>query len=235
VKITVLAFASAGEVLGSTESSVDLPADSTLDDLRRQLTKLHPALDDLWPRLAVAVDGVLSNQNLILAEGNEVALLPPVSGGQPAPRVRVDEAPIDAAQLQRIVAATGCGAVVLFLGTVRDHHQGRAVAALSYSAYRSMAESVLEAIVDELEAMAPATQIAIHHRIGNLRPGESSVGIAVAAPHRRPAFELSRLALERLKREVPVWKREHYTDGEARWREEEPLTRQADSLGSIAS
>ncbi|MBZ0112177.1 MAG: molybdenum cofactor biosynthesis protein MoaE [Thermoanaerobaculia bacterium] len=236
MKITVVAFASASEALGSSETSVELPADSTLDDLRQRLTKLYPGLADLWPRLAIAVDGVLSNRNPALADGNEVALLPPVSGGESPARVRVDGAPIDAAELQQIVAATGCGAVVLFLGTVRDHHQGRQVKALSYTAYRRMAESVLETIVAELEAQEPATRIAIHHRVGNLLPGESSVGIAVAAPHRQPAFELSRLALERLKREVPVWKMEHYSDGEARWREEEPLNPQVIiSAGSTSS
>lgn len=235
VKITVVAFASASEVLGSSETSFELPSASTLDDLRARLTTLHPALENLWPRLAIAVDGVLSSENVVLLEGSEIALLPPVSGGEPAPRVRVDEEPIDAADLQQIVASTDCGAVVLFLGTVRDHHQGREVEALSYTAYRRMAESVLGTIVAELEAQEPTTRIAIHHRIGDLRPGESSVGIAVAAPHRQPAFELSRLALERLKREVPVWKREHYVDGEIRWREEEPLNPPFDTLGNTTA
>ena len=139
-------------------------------------------------------------------------------------RARLVDEPIDVAAAERAVAAPGCGAVLLFLGTVRDHHQGRAVRRLTYSAYRPMALKVLERIAAELEAEDPGLRVAIVHRLGDVPVVEASVVIAVASPHRQAAYEASRLALERLKREVPIWKREHYDDGDVAWREEEPLT-----------
>ncbi len=134
-----------------------------------------------------------------------------------------DEA-IDVAAVERSVAGAGRGAVLLFLGTVRDHHRGRAVDRLTYSAYRAMATETLERIARELEAKAAELRVAIVHRLGEVPVGEASVAIAAASPHRAAAYDASRQALERLKREVPIWKREHYADGEAVWREEESLT-----------
>jgi len=138
-------------------------------------------------------------------------------------RARLVDEPIDVTAAERAVAAPGCGAVLLFLGTVRDHHRGRAVKLLTYNAYRPMALKVLERITAELEAEEAGLRVAIVHRLGDVPVGEASVVIAVASPHRQAAYEASRLALERLKREVPIWKREHYDDGDVAWREEEPL------------
>lgn len=112
---------------------------------------------------------------------------------------------------------------MIFLGNVRDHHAGRPVAKLTYSAYRPMALEGLRKIVADLEAGAPGLRAAIVHRLGEVPVGEASVVIAVASPHRAAAYEASRTALERLKAEIPIWKREHYADGEEAWREEEPL------------
>ncbi len=112
--------------------------------------------------------------------------------------------------------------MVLFLGTVRDDHRGRRVASITYTAYRPMAERVLGRIAGELEAEHGAA-VAIVHRLGAVEAGEASVAIAVAAPHRAAAYAASRAALERLKREAPIWKREHYLSGESAWREEESL------------
>jgi molybdopterin synthase catalytic subunit len=155
---------------------------------------------------------------------DEVSEAPAVTAtGAPRLRAALVEAPIDPQAALAAVAAPARGAVVLFLGTVRDRHRGRAVAALTYSAYRPMAEARLAKIVADLEAAAPGLAAAIVHRLGRLLPGEPSVAIAVAAPHRAAAYEASRTALERLKAEVPIWKREHYADGGAAWREEEVL------------
>ena len=98
------------------------------------------------------------------------------------------------------------------------------VGRLTYSAYRSMAESGLLRIVEDLEASAPGLRAAIVHRLGEVPVGEASVAIAVGSPHRAAAYDASRTALERLKTEIPIWKREHYTEGPPLWREEEPLT-----------
>jgi molybdopterin synthase catalytic subunit len=133
------------------------------------------------------------------------------------------DGPLDVDRAVAAVAAPERGAVVVFLGTVRDHHAGRPVERLTYSAYRSMATDVLRRIVADLEAEHDRLRAAIVHRLGEVPVGEPSVVIAVAAPHRAAAYEASRAALERLKREAPIWKREHYAGGASGWREEEAL------------
>jgi molybdopterin synthase catalytic subunit len=232
MRIRVLAFASASDTLGAGELEMELPAGSRVADLRSRLEASHPELAALWPRLAVAVDGEVVSAGAELAEGAEVALLPPVSGGSGASgppgvaegvRAELAEAPIDVARVAAAVSAPSRGAVLLFLGTVRDSHRGRRVERLTYSAYRAMAEERLLRIVDELEAGGEDLALAIVHRLGEVAVGEASVVIAAASPHRAAAYEASRQALERLKHEVPIWKREHYGEGESAWREEESL------------
>lgn len=219
MKIRLLAFASAGDALGTTETELELPEGSRVADLRARLDRDHPALAPLWPRLAVAVDGRIAGQDEPLADGVEVALLPPVSGGSGL--AELVDGPLDVDRAVRSVEAPGFGAVVVFLGTVRNHHAGRAVEKLTYSAYRKMAADTLAKIVSDLEALG--TRVAIVHRLGEVPVGEASVVIAVGSPHRALAYEASRTALERLKAEVPIWKREHYAEGETVWREEEAL------------
>lgn len=136
---------------------------------------------------------------------------------------RLTDEAIDVAALTAEVADPTRGAVLVFLGTVRDSHAGRAVERLTYSAYRPMAETRLARIETELEAEHENLRITIVHRLGEVLAGVPSVVIAVASPHRAAAYEASRVALERLKAEVPIWKREHYADGDAEWREAEPL------------
>jgi molybdopterin synthase catalytic subunit/molybdopterin converting factor small subunit len=220
VKVRIMAFASAAEALGGRE--IEVPDGCRLDELRGRLEAEHADLRELWPRLAVAVGGELVPPDASLAPGDEVALLPPVSGGGPA-RARLVEEPIDLDALEVAVRRPGSGAVVLFVGRVRDQHAGRDVVGLTYEAYRPMAEAALARIADELTAAAPGLEVSITHRLGELTVGDASVAIAVSSPHRTAAFEASRTALERLKREVPIWKLERYADGAARWREEEPL------------
>lgn len=223
VTVRLLAFATAADAVGDAEQEIEIAAGATVGDLQRQLSARFPGLRELWPRLAVAVDGRLARPEAELADGAEVALLPPVSGGSGAPPVLCD-GPLDVAAVVTRVSAPARGAVVTFLGTVRDHHAGRPVEHLLYTAYRPMAERAIQRIVADLEAAHGDLAAAIVHRLGEVPAGEPSVVIAVASPHRQAAYEASREALERLKREVPVWKREHYADGGAAWREEEPLT-----------
>lgn len=230
IQVRVLGFASAGDALGATEVAIEMPAGSRVADLRRRLDARHPALGPLWPRLAVAVDGRLEGDEAPLRDGCEVALLPPVSGGSgPAGVTGLADGPIDVSRLIAAVSGPSRGAVVVFAGTVRDHHRSRAVAGLRYSAYRAMAETVLAGIVADLEADG-GVRAAIVHRLGEVPVGEASVVIAVASPHRAAAYEASRTALERLKTEAPIWKRERYADGGEAWREEEPLTAAAPAV-----
>ncbi len=237
MNIRIIAFATASDILGKEPVELTIPDGSSLSDLRGELLAQYPELNKLWPRLAIAVDGELVRGDRELLDGCEVALLPPVSGGSGGPdgvgsngtggRTGLTDLPIDVAAMERSVVDPACGAVLLFLGNVRDHHAGRQVARLGYSAYRTMAAKTLARIAAELEAESAERgvrmNVAIMHRLGEVPVGEASVVIAVSSPHRDAAYQASREALERLKREVPIWKREHYVDGETVWREEESL------------
>lgn len=253
MKIRLLAFASASDALGGVEAEIELPEGADVARLRSELEARHPDVTALWSRLAVAVDGEIAAPETALWEGVEVALLPPVSGGAggrgagaatgprsggPASRLRaaLTEEPIDAAGVVAAVSSPARGAVLLFMGTVRDRERSteseagsgrspaRPVERLTYSAYRPMAGERLLRIVTEIEAANDGLALAVVHRLGEVPAGEASVAIAAASPHRAAAYEASREALERLKREVPIWKREHYAGGGAAWREEERLT-----------
>ena len=127
------------------------------------------------------------------------------------------DTPIDVAQLLARVSGDGNGAIVLFLGTVRDVNDGRNVTGIEYSAYRSMAERELASIVEEAAALGDSNDIAVEHRLGELAIGECSVAIAAAHPHRGRAFEAARYVIEEIKKRVPIWKREQYVDGTREW------------------
>ena len=224
----MLSFATALDAVGSAETEHDLPDGSTVADLVERLTAEYPGLEPLWPRLAVAVDGeVAADRAAPLHDGAEVALLPPVSGGSCAAGAgRLRDGAVDAETVSSVRAGVedaGKGAVVVFVGNVRNSFGGRPVERITYSAYPAMAERRLDRIVRELEAAEPGTRVDIVHGLGTLEVGDASVVIATASAHRQQAYETNRLALERLKAEVPIWKREHYADGGSAWREEEPL------------
>ena len=209
--------------MGCGEMDYEIETGTTVASLATRLQADYPELQSIWPRLAVAVDGELADTDTLLQEGSEVALLPPVSGGVDDPRADIVDQAIDMQSLIEAVGDPACGAVLLFIGNVRDQHEHREVDSIVYDAYRSMALSQLEAIAADLEDASGNLRVRIVHRLGEIPVGEASVAIAVASPHRAAAYETSRAVLERLKREVPIWKQEHYSDGGIRWREEEPL------------
>lgn len=228
MRVSVLGFAGVREILGA-RLELELPDGSQVAHLSAELENRFPALIPYRDRLAVAIDGELATAESPLVDGAEIALLPPVSGGSgeeaggPAPAVSLVHEPIVSEELCKRVARPGAGAAVTFAGNVRDSHHGRPVTHLTYDAYEAMAITALARIVAELEAKQPEVRVAISHRLGDVQAGETSVVIAVSSPHRQAGYEVSREALERLKHEVPIWKREHYADGESTWREEEPL------------
>jgi molybdopterin synthase catalytic subunit len=133
------------------------------------------------------------------------------------PTARLTRDPIDPGALLREVAAPSHGAIILFLGVVRDVNDGRGVTGIEYSAYEGMAERELDAIASESTQRYASADVAIVHRLGTLALEEISVGIAVAHAHRDEAYALSRWVIEELKRRVPIWKREHYVDGTREW------------------
>jgi molybdopterin synthase catalytic subunit len=134
-----------------------------------------------------------------------------------SPLGELGHTPIDAAALVARVARPANGALILFLGVVREVNEGREVTGIEYSAYESMAARELQAIADEAGARFGTSDVAIEHRLGTLGLGEASVGIAVGHAHRGPAYDASRWIIEELKRRVPIWKREHYVDGTREW------------------
>ena len=132
-------------------------------------------------------------------------------------RTAVTDAPIDSREVLQEIGSTGDGAVVLFEGRVRDTNDGRQVTGLRYEAYREMAERELAAIADETARRYALGEIVVVHRTGRLEPGDVSVSIAVAAPHRDAAYQASRSVIEDIKRRLPVWKHERYADGTVAW------------------
>ncbi len=131
--------------------------------------------------------------------------------------IRLTTEPIDHAALTDAVRTRDAGAVVLFLGTVRETTAGRRTEALDYEAHGEMAVAQIETLADEARRQWPIEQVAVEHRLGHLEPGEISVAVAVSCPHRAEAFEAGRFLIDRLKQIVPIWKKENYADGTSEW------------------
>ncbi|MCA9876902.1 MAG: molybdopterin converting factor subunit 1 [Thermomicrobiales bacterium] len=207
-------FAGMREALGRSSERLVVPAGSTAAGVLDRLVAEQPKLDRLRPVLMVMVNQAYADRDAPLADGDELAFIPPVSGGS-ATLYRVQEDPIDAREVEAAVRHPGAGAVITFSGTVRDHGRGQAVQLLEYEAYAPAAERMMAQVGDEIVARWPVTGVAMVHRVGALPVGEVSVVIAVSSAHRDAAFEASRYAIERLKEVVPIWKKEHYADGAA--------------------
>jgi molybdopterin synthase catalytic subunit len=174
---------------------------------------------DIWPALELgdepngllyAVNQVYAERDRPLADGDEVALIPPVSGGA----FQLREEPLSLDRVVDEVRSDEAGAIATFTGTTRNHSRGRTVTYLDYEAYEGMAERVMAEIADALHARYELTGIAIHHRIGRVDIGETSVVIAVSAPHRQAALSACKDAIDELKERVPLWKKEVYEGGE---------------------
>ena len=186
-------------------------AERELDGVAR-VGDVWPVLDlgDEPPGLLYAVNREYAERSRELADGDEVALIPPVSGGA----FRLSEQPLSLEAVVDEVRSAEAGAIATFTGTTRVYSRGRTVEHLEYEAYAGMAESVMAQIAAELAGTYELTRIAIHHRVGRVAIGETSVVIAVSAPHRRDALSACRDAIDRLKETVPLWKKEVYEGGE---------------------
>jgi molybdopterin synthase catalytic subunit len=148
-----------------------------------------------------------------IADGDEIAVLPPVAGG--LPRARVVSEPLDVSGILAEIESPDCGAVVSFVGTVRNNARGKVVDQITYEAYEPMATKQLDAIAVACEAQFPGARIIVVHRYGVLKVGDAAIVIGVASPHRDAAFGACREMLERIKVDVPIWKNERTEDGES--------------------
>ena len=211
--VRVRYFAIVRDVVGAREETRAVVDGATIDALFDAVTAEHPRLAAMKPSLMMMVNQQYVRGDHPIADGDEVAFIPPVSGGESTRRFWIQAEPIDPREVESLVEHPAAGAVVTFVGRVRDHARGQAVTALDYEAYPEAAERMLAQIGQEIAERWGIDRVAIVHRTGLLRVGEASVAIAVASPHRDAAFEASRYAIERIKEIVPIWKREHYADG----------------------
>ncbi len=214
IKIHVRYFAVVRERLGRDGEELELGAGATVAAALDALAAKHAAMKDLRRWLQVAVNQTMTGADTPLADGDELALIPPVAGGAAARLAKIvsDRAPQVEAVL-RAVEGPGMGGVVTFTGTVRAHSQGRTVERLEYEAYAEMAEKVFALLCDEIEAELPGVRLALEHRVGRLVVGDVAVVIAAAAPHRGEAFRACQAMIDRLKQRAPIWKKEIGPDG----------------------
>ncbi len=218
MEIRVRLFAQHRDIVGQPELQLTVEDDATVGSVWQLLAARYPALALSTRSLLYAVNQVYADPATPVAAGDEVAFIPPVSGGSDelAPFL-VTAAPLDSAALQRYVATPGDGAVVLFTGIVRDNFGGRATDHLVYEAYQGMAEPILAQIAAAAQSQWELGRVAVHHRVGALVIGEPAVMVAVAAPHRAAAFAAAAFIMDRIKEVAPIWKREHWADGDAEW------------------
>jgi len=214
MKVKVRLFAHYREIAGLGETTLELPEKASVNDAQRVLEATFPELE-LSGGMA-AVNEELAQPETPLHDGDELAFLPPVSGGSPDELLELTEEPLEdrLGELVRWATAPAYGAVVSFAGTTRSPNKGRDVRYLEYEAYSPMAQKIMAKIASELRERWELGRIAIVHRLGRVYPAETSLLIVVSSPHRPEAFAAARQALERIKKILPVWKKEYLNDGE---------------------
>ena len=227
MKVRVLFFGQLKDVAGCASDSVALAEDATLADLLAHYEKKIPRLKNFLPSTAISVNQEYTPRAVRLKENDEVALLPPVSGGAPEPPdgealVQIVREKIDPHQIVPPLEKPEDGAIVMFDGIVRGHSRGRRTLYLEYEAYEEMALKQMRALAAEALERFAIRNVALVHRLGRLEIGESSVFLAVFSEHRAAAFDACRYLIDTLKRTVPIWKKEFFEDG-AVWADGEPF------------
>ena len=213
MKITIRFFAAARERAKRTTLELELPAGSRVSELTTALLQQIPELAPLLPKLRIAVAEEFAGPDEVIPEGAEVALIPPVAGGSGG-LYRLQDAPLSLQEVVDAVSGHTRGGLVTFTGAVRDINKGKKVTRLEYEAYAPMAQKKLAQIGEEAREKWPGIEVAVLHRLGTLTPGELAVVIAVSAPHRKEAFRACEYVIDRLKEDVPIWKKEFAEDGE---------------------
>ena len=207
-------FAHLRERLRRESETLTLADGRRVADLLDELSARYEPISGARKSVQVAVNQEVVQHDRVLRDGDEVALIPPVSGG--APRCRLSTEPLSWQEVVDAVSGPGQGGLVVFCGNVRDHNQGKDVVRLDYEAYDEMAVRAMDQIAARIEGEYPGSRIAITHRTGSLNIGDTAVLVAASAPHRAEAFAACRAAIEALKQEVPIWKKEYSADG-AEW------------------
>ncbi len=220
----VLLFAGLRQRAGRDRLEIPFPAGGDVAALLRAVGASCPAIADSLEHCRVAVDQQFAASGDPIPVGAEVALIPPVSGGHDGPPTavgthdgshsRLTDQPLELGPVVAGVEHRNAGGVATFTGNVRERSRGKTVRFLEYEAYAPMAVRVMDEIAAAIEAEISGARVRIHHRVGHLEIGDSAVMIAASAPHRAEAFDACRAAIERLKRDVPIWKREVDTQGD---------------------
>ena len=223
MNVRVVLFAKPRELVGQPNVELALPVGATAADAWSQLSSRYD-LGPLPRSFRCAVNSEYAGWNDPLKDGDELAVIPPVSGGAVGERrglVALRETPLDPMAIISATRGETDGALVVFEGVVREHSRGKQVRALVYEAYGTMAIRQMEQLADDARIRWPVSDVAIVHRTGTLQVGDVSVVIAVGASHRGEAFDACEWLIDELKRTVPIWKKEIYTEGEA-WIEDRP-------------
>jgi molybdopterin converting factor subunit 1 len=219
MKARVHLFARFRELAGVDHEELELARGATARDAWDALRLRHPLLPADPAGLRPARNEEFCAWDEQLADGDDLAFIPPVSGGGGAVLIEITEEPLDARRLEAAVAHPGAGAICSFTGVVRDFSRGESVTHLEYEAYSGMAERQMEKIAAEISERWPGARVAMAHRTGRLEIGEASVVVSTSAPHRAEAIAACKWGIDRLKESVPIWKKEFAASG-ATWIEE---------------
>ena len=224
MRIEVLFFGQLKDVVGRSTDQIDLPAGSSVGTVFDHYASEYPKLREMAASIAIARNHEFAARAVALADGDEVALMPPVSGGSDAEWVvcttdtagfyAVTDNPIDSRALVERLQADDDGAVIIFEGVVRNHTGDRKTLYLDYEGYPPLAVKTMQQIGGELRRKHDIHRVGIIHRVGRLELQEASVSIVVTSAHRQAAYAASLEAINRLKKLAPIWKKEHFEDGE---------------------
>jgi molybdopterin converting factor subunit 1 len=228
MRVRVLFFGQLKEIVGAAEETAELSEGAHLEDLFERYGRRFPRFAEFRPSIAASVNQEYADSRAALSNGDEIAFLPPVSGGDHSNGdiFRIVREPINKEETVESLKAPQDGALVVFDGFVRNNFKGQKTLYLEYEAYENMAWTKMREIGMQMHETFAIRRVAIVHRLGRLEIGETSVLIAVTSAHRASAFDACRFAIDTLKRTVPIWKKEYFVGG-AVWAEGEPIREEA--------
>jgi MoaE-MoaD fusion protein len=223
MRVKLLFFASLRDIIGSRQLDFDVPSGSTVNDLLERLESRYPALARYRSIVLTSLNEEYVDRGAVVTDGDELAIFPPVSGGstpesivadRPREIYRLTREAINARELAQMILRPQDGALCIFEGVVRNNSKGKPTRYLEYEAYETMALKTMEEIGGFVRTAWEIGCVAIVHRLGHMDIGETSVAIIITSPHRRASFDACEYAIDRLKKTVPIWKKEFFEDGE---------------------